>query len=96
MGDSVEIEVKKRAGIKRRFRELQKFHRAKRRKVPTSVSKAISLFVKLVDDAVVASSHGANNVAEPRVDELAWHMAGTRAEVVSLTAKLSNLGEASD
>lgn len=50
--------------------------------------------MKLVDDAVMASSSGAGNVVDARTDELTGRLASTKTQGVSLTANLSDLEEA--
>lgn len=84
VGDIVKIDQGKRVGMKQRLQNLQDSCCAKKRKVPASVSEAVYLAVKLIDDAAVALWPSGSNIVEPRTDELAEWLASIRVEVVSL------------
>lgn len=96
MVDLVKVKVEERVGAKRRLSDLQESCSTKRCKVPGSVSEAVGLAVELVDDAVVASPPGTDNVVDSRIDELSERSESIREKVISLTAKLSDSGEARD
>lgn len=96
MGDLGKNDAEERIRAKRRSRDLQKSCRAKRRSVPEGVPEAVTLAVKLVDDAVLRSSPGAGSVVDPHFDELTRKLTSPKAEVISMTAKLSDLEEARD
>lgn len=63
------------------------------RKVPESVSDAVSLPVDLVIVAVLKSSTGAEKVALPRVEELTRQVVSTRAEFIPTKARVAALKE---
>lgn len=52
------------------FAILQGSSRAKRYKVPKSVSEAVGLAGELMGDVVVTSLHGADSAVDSRIDEL--------------------------
>lgn len=64
-----DADAEEQVGIICRSCRLQKSCLVKRWKVPESIVGAVSLVVRLVDDAVIASS-GPADVADPRIDEL--------------------------
>lgn len=77
--------------VKRNHRNLQDFCRVMRSNVPGRVSEAAGLDVKLMNDTTVTSSPDADKIVDPHIDELMRQLASTRAEVVLLMAKLSDL-----
>lgn len=58
------------------------------------MSEVVDLAVELKDDAMVTSSPDAGTIFDPLIDKLAGQLAITRAEVVALTAKVSDMEDA--
>lgn len=69
MSNLVEIKAVERVRFMGCLCNLQEPCRARRREVPESVSEAVGLAVKSVDDAVVPSSPGRGSIVNPRTDE---------------------------
>lgn len=82
--------------MKQRLCDLHDSCRAKKRKVPASVSEAVGLAAELMNDAVITSSPGAVKVVDSRIDELTGRLASTGVELLSFTAKMSDLKDARD
>lgn len=81
-------------GVKQRACDCHNLCRAKKRKVPASVSEAVGLATELMRDAAKTSTPGAGNIGDPRIDKLRGQLSSTRLEVVLFTAELSNLEDA--
>lgn len=91
MGSLVEAEAEELVGIKPRLRQLQELCRAKRRMVPKSASKAAVLALELVDDVVVVSTPGADNVVDARTDKSTRQLPSTKAKATFFHGKVARL-----
>lgn len=83
IGDLVEVNAKDRVAVKRLLRDLQESRRVKKQKTPRIVSETFVSAVKLIGDAVVATSLGVGSGSQPHMDELTLELSNTREDDLS-------------
>lgn len=91
MGDLVEVDERERVGLKRRTRHLHNTCRARRRKVPGSITEAGGLAVASMDGATVLSSPATLLLVHLLIGELKIHFSDTKMKAQWLATKKANI-----